>query len=117
MITLHHFVHPLWFEQRSAFLNSLNISIFVRFAIDMFQEFENECQLWCTINEPEVYITGGYFIGIFPPGHKAQPNEASLVLQHLLQAHVEIYDGVKAIARHPEQHSIGILKDILQFDP
>jgi beta-glucosidase/6-phospho-beta-glucosidase/beta-galactosidase len=45
MITFHHFVHPFWFEQRSAFLDQSNISTFVRFALDMFREFENECQL------------------------------------------------------------------------
>ncbi|CAF0937406.1 unnamed protein product [Rotaria sp. Silwood1] len=117
MITFHHFVHPLWFEQRSAFVNSSNIEIFVRFVIDMFREFEDECYMWCTINEPEVYVSGGYFTGIFPPGHKSQANEASLVLQHFLQAHIEIYDNIKRIARQPEKHSIGIVKDIFQFDP
>lgn len=116
MITFHHFVHPLWFEKRSAFLDASNISKFVRFAVDMFREFENECHLWCTINEPEVFVNGGYFGGIFPPGHKDQANEASLVLQHLLQAHIEVYDGIKQIATQPEQHSIGIVKDIFQFD-
>ncbi|CAF4321551.1 unnamed protein product, partial [Adineta steineri] len=70
MITFHHFVHPLWFEKRSAFLDSSNISIFVRFSIDMFQEFQDECHLWCTINEPEVYVSGGYFTGIV---HLKQP--------------------------------------------
>ncbi|CAF0805119.1 unnamed protein product [Adineta ricciae] len=117
MVTFHHFVHPLWFEERSSFLNSTNLSAFIRFSIDMFKEFQDECHLWCTINEPEVYVSGGYFTGIFPPGRKSQPNEASLVLQNLLQAHVDIYDGIKAIARQPDQHSIGIVKDIFQFDP
>ena len=117
MITLHHFVHPLWFEQRSAFLDSSNVSTFVRFALDMFREFENECHFWCTINEPEVFIGGCYLAGIFPPGHKGQSNEASLALQHLLQAHVEIYDGIKQIARQPEQHSVGLAKALMQFDP
>lgn len=110
MITFYHFVHPLRFEHRSAFLNPLNISIFVRFAIDMFREFENECQFWCTINEPEIF--GTYLIDVFLPGHKFQSNEVSLVFQHILQGHVEIYDGIKAIARQPEQYSIGIINDI-----
>ena len=117
MITLHHFVHPKWFEETEAFLNPSNIQVFVRFATDMFIEFQSQCCFWCTINEPEVYVSGGYFNGIFPPGHKSKPDEASLVLQHLLQAHVEIYYKIKAIAKQPEQQSIGIVKDIFQFDP
>lgn len=117
MVTFHHFVHPLWFEESGAFLSKGNVEVFVRFAIDMFREFENECQLWCTINEPEVYVSGGYFNGIFPPGHKSKSDEASLVLQHLLQSHVEIYQNIKKISREPSKHSIGIVKDIFQFDP
>ena len=116
MITFHHFVHPLWFEERSAFLAPANVAVFVRFATDMFLEFETECRLWCTINEPEVYVSGGYFTGIFPPGRKSEPNEASLAIQHLLRAHVEIYDSIKAKAEQPEKHSVGIVKDIFQFD-
>jgi beta-glucosidase len=117
MITFHHFVHPFWFEERSAFLVEANISTFVRFAVDMFREFENECQLWCTINEPGVVVGGGYLAGIFPPGHTGELNEVSLVLQHFLQAHIEVYDGIKKIAHQPEQHSVGIVKELFQFDP
>lgn len=117
MITLHHFTHPQWFEERGAFLNSLNMPVFVRFATDMFTEFKTKCTLWCTINEPEVYVSGGYFTGIFPPGHKSKPDEAAIVLQYLLEAHVDIYNKIKSIAEHPENHSVGIVKDIFQFDP
>ncbi len=30
---------------------------------------------------------------------------------------MEIYDGIKKIARQPEHHSIGIVKELFQFDP
>ena len=90
MITFHYFTHPLWFEQCSTFFNSSNIAVFIRFVIDMFEEFEDEYHLWCTINEPEVYVSDSYFTGLFPSSHKSQPNEVSLALQYLLQTHVEI---------------------------
>jgi beta-glucosidase/6-phospho-beta-glucosidase/beta-galactosidase len=77
----------------------------------------NSIQLWCTINEPEVYVDGSCFIDVFPPSHKSQPNEASLVLQHLLQSHIEIYDEIKTIDHQPEQYSVGIVKGRFQFDP
>ncbi|CAF1620824.1 unnamed protein product, partial [Didymodactylos carnosus] len=83
----------------------------------MFQEYQTKCYLWCTINEPEVYVSGGYFQGMFPPGHKSKPDEASLVMKHLLEAHVRIYDNIKKISSSSSKHQIGIVKDIFQFEP
>ena len=54
MITLHHFVHPLWFEQKGGFTQEENIVYFVQFAQKVFSELGSEVHLWCTINEPTV---------------------------------------------------------------
>jgi beta-glucosidase len=47
-------------------------------------------RLWCTINEPEVFVTSGYFSGVFPPGKK-DPLLAGTVLRNMLEAHVRVY--------------------------
>ena len=37
MLTLHHFVHPIWFEKQGGFSESRNIPDFVNFATFAFR--------------------------------------------------------------------------------
>ncbi len=63
MVTLHHFEHPLWFEDLGGFEKTENIQFFVQFALKSFNEFGALTKFWCTINEPEVYVAGAYVNG------------------------------------------------------
>ena len=66
--TLHHFTHPIWFEEMGAFEEDENIEHFVRFSELVFKELMDIVPIWCTFNEPSVFVAQGYFNGIFPPG-------------------------------------------------
>ncbi len=115
VVTLHHFTHPLWFEQKGAFEREENIPAFVRFCELLFREFHEQVNMWCTINEPEVFASQGYFLGVFPPG-KQDPRLTAEVLKNLLLAHVQVYERLKKLPGG-EQAQIGIVKNIMQFDP
>ena len=115
VITLHHFTEPIWFHDIGAFEKEENIDIFVSYSKLIFSEFSSKVKIWCTINEPSVYTTHGYFTGIFPPG-KMNANIAVRVLKNLLQLHVEIYLALKAMPNGSECQ-IGIVKNINQFEP
>lgn len=110
MVTLHHFVHPEWFERLGGFEKEKNIAYFVRFSECVFRVLAPYVSLWCTINEPGVYIMQGYLRGVYPPGksipilsdkdakwvHIDKLNRhnvglAGKVLRHMLQAHIAVY--------------------------
>jgi len=115
VITLHHFSHPTWFERLGAFEKEENIGHFIKFSEIIFNELKDLVQIWCTFNEPSVFVAQGYFNGIFPPGKK-DPVLAGTVLENMLNAHVETYLHLKALP-HTEDVKIGIVKNIFQFDP
>jgi beta-glucosidase len=115
VVTLHHFTNPLWLERRGAFEREENIAFFVRFCKFVFQALHDKAQLWCTINEPEVYATQGYFLGVFPPGKK-DPQLTGVVLKNLLEAHVQVYQALKRLP-NGDKAQIGLVKNIFQFDP
>lgn len=115
MVTLHHFTNPLWFEDKGAFENKENIKYLVRFSEKLFSELGPYVDMWCTINEPAVYIAHGYFLGDFPPGHKDLA-KATVALENILNAHVEIYKTIKSMPGGKEAQ-IGIVKQIFHFDP
>ncbi len=115
VVTFYHFTHPLWFEEKGAFEQEENIAAFVRFCELLFREFHEQVEIWCTINEPEVVASQGYFTGTFPPGKK-DPQRTAIVLQNLLIAHVQVYERLKQLPGGA-QAQIGIVKNVMQFEP
>lgn len=115
MITLHHFTHPLWFEDLGGFEHEDNVSRFAGFAKRVFQEYGDRVGLWCTINEPAVFATRGWFEGVFPRGSK-DPELTAIVIANLLAAHGRVYRALKALP-NGAQAQIGLVKNIFQFDP
>jgi len=89
MVTLHHFTHPLWFEDLGGFEKEENIAYFVEFAEVVFNALHSKVTQWCTINEPSVYMFDAYLSGHFPPG-KQDPVLAAQVLENLMRAHVRV---------------------------
>lgn len=115
MITLHHFTHPQWFEEKGAFENEKNSIYFTRFCEKVFDAFHDKVKLWCTINEPNIYTFQGYMRGVFPPGYKDIALGAA-VLKNLLKAHCDVYRALKARPGGKEAQ-IGIVHQHLIFEP
>jgi beta-glucosidase len=68
MVTLHHFTHPLWLDERGSWENEGVVLPFERFVRKTVEALKEYCSLWCTINEPSVYAGLGYLTGDMPPG-------------------------------------------------
>ena len=115
VITLHHFTHPMWFENLGGFEKEENIKYFIQFSEIVFNRLSDIVPIWCTINEPAVYVSQGYFNGVFPPGKK-DPLLAGNVLKNLLNAHVRVYRHLKTLP-NGNHVQIGLVKNITQFDP
>lgn len=53
-VSIHHFVHPAWFEQMGGWTKEANIDLFVNFAVEAFKRFGQHAKLWSSFNEPTV---------------------------------------------------------------
>lgn len=113
MVTLHHFTHPLWFEDIGAFEHEKNLHYFVDYCTLMVQEFGSKIMMWTTFNEPGVYVFQGYIRGVWPPG-KIGMNRAMWVERNMLKAHVDAYQAIKEIAPKAQ---VGLVHSITYFDP
>lgn len=120
MITLHHFTHPLWFEDLGNWEKEENIKYFIAFAERVYEEFSGKVKFWCTINEPTVFAMVGWLQGTFPPGKTEgdmiwnSMDKAVNVVQNLMIAHVQVYKHLKAIDPQPQ---IGIVHNIFHMRP
>lgn len=96
LVTLHHFTHPIWFEERGAFLAPDAVELFARYAARVVEELGDLCDFWCTINEPNVVCTFGYQIGDFPPGHKGDIRGTIAAQATMARAHAAAYRALHA---------------------
>ncbi len=115
MVTLHHFTHPLWFEQKGSFEHQENLKHFVRFSKEVFSQYSDRVPRWCTHNEPGPFAVMGWGLGAFPPGVRS-PSRMVPVLANLMRSHDQVTRSLKAM---PNGNSveIGLVKNIFQFDP
>ncbi len=116
MVTLYHFVHPLWFEKKGGFEHGKNIADFVDYCKVVFEYVGDVVPLWCTINEPTVLGACGYVLGIHPPGALFAFRRAAILLANLLRAHVVVYQELKKMP-HGQEAKIGFAHQMILFEP
>ncbi|MDW8394663.1 MAG: glycoside hydrolase family 1 protein [Anaerolineae bacterium] len=94
MVTLHHFTNPLWLEEQRAWLKADRIAaLFRRYVHRVVAALGDLCDLWCTVNEPNVYAVMSYFGARMPPGW-TDMGAAITVMQNLLLAHAVAYEAL-----------------------
>lgn len=99
LVSLHHFSSPQWFEEMGGWTNPDSVDCFVRFVDKVVEELGNLVSEYCTINEPNVLVTGAYIDGNFPPGHKDDIKGYFTAAKHLILAHLQAYRRIHAIRR------------------
>ncbi len=113
MVTLHHFTLPWWVAKQGGFQNKKTIVHFTSFAKFVAEQLGTEVDLWCTINEPEIFSLLGYMRGWWPP-FKKSPLAMWQTLSHLIAAHKAAYRAIKSALPSAQ---IGIVKNNVYYEP
>ncbi|MFO1470847.1 MAG: family 1 glycosylhydrolase [Turneriella sp.] len=99
-VTLFHFSSPAWFfaekNGKRGWERADAVQHFMQFVSFVVSRWGKDVRVWCTLNEPMVYIYSGYMQGIFPPLEK-RPDEKSVapVMEALLRSHAAAYALIK----------------------
>lgn len=113
MVTLHHFTNPLWLAEIGGWTNKAVISHFQRFTTKVVNALGDQCDLWATINEPNIYAAHAYILGKWHPGHTSLPQFIQ-VTRHQIRAHAAAYKAIKHLQPHSQ---VGIVQHLAAFDP
>ncbi len=97
MVTLHHFTDPLWLSEKNGWLNDETLSLYSAYVSRAVATLKDECNLWCTLNEPNLYALLGYMAGNFPPGRRGDLRSLFQVYENLLKAHALAYQAIHAL--------------------
>lgn len=113
MVTLFHFVSPLWLANRGGWTDEATIRRFERFTVRVVESLGDLVNFWCTINEPNVYGTYSYLLGVWPP-EKHDLRTTFRVIRNQLVAHALSY---RAIHRLQPNARVGLAQHLHLFDP
>jgi len=121
MVNLYHFTLPGWVVARGGWEWPGAPAAFASFAGRAGEAFGDQVDLWCTLNEPNVYATKGYLSADWPPGVR-DPKRAARVLAQLLTAHglaaaaLRAHDRVDADGDGAATR-VGLAHNVIVFDP
>lgn len=106
VVTLWHFTHPAWFEEKGAFSKYNNLKYFVTFADRVMRELGREVKYVITVNEPDSYCFNGFYTADWPP-QKQSLFTGIETYRNLLIAHNLIY---KKLKKHKRPYMISLAK-------
>jgi beta-glucosidase len=113
VVTLHHFTHPAWFQARGGWESPDSVEGFGRYVGAVAEALGPGVRVWVTLNEPIVFLLGGYLGGLMPPGLRSFAS-AARALEHLLRAHVA---AAAVLAGASPGSRVGIAHNMLEFAP
>jgi beta-glucosidase len=113
IITLLHYTHPTWFWKDGGWENRASVRAFRRFAAAVADAVGEKVRWWTILNEPIVFLLGGFVAGWIPPGRRSFASAAA-ALENLLRAHVE---AAAVLKEHCGPVDVGIAHNILDFAP
>jgi len=96
LVTLHHFTHPLWFCDEGEFESEKSIGYFERYTRYVVENIGDLVSEYITINEPNVFVTNGYFLGEWPPGKK-DLRLAMKVYRNMALCHITAYKAIHEV--------------------
>jgi beta-glucosidase len=115
VVTLHHFTHPTWFHAETPWHEPASLQAwrrYVRRCADLLHGLDAAVT---TINEPNVFMLGGYLAAKMPPGI-ADGKLAFAAMANLARAHViarqELIDRAWG-----GRVTVGIAENVILFAP
>lgn len=117
VVTLHHFTNPIWFSQKGGWVNSNLQKYFLRFVHKIVREFAGQVKFWITINEPLIYSSHSYLLGVWPPKERSLFKTAIVTL-NLAKAHIQAYHIIHDIYQEQslERPRVSIAANLQAFE-
>jgi beta-glucosidase len=123
LVTLFHFTSPAWLWQEQAGQRGWErpdaLLHWERFVRAVLAHFGDCIRIYCTLNEPMVYVYAGYLDGVFPPlERRKSPLAIVPVVVRLLEAHALAYRLIKSdAARRGIETAVGFAQHTRIFAP
>jgi beta-glucosidase len=118
IVTLHHFTNPQWFAQSGGWASPMSVERFLRYCKFVVPPLAKYVRYWITINEPTIYISHAYILGVWPPQVKSL-SKAAAVEENLARGHVRAYHLIHEIYKrlNLDGPCVSIAHHVMAFVP
>jgi len=118
VVTLHHFTNPIWFSKSGGWENRRSVKRFLRYCSFLTHALAKHVHYWITLNEPNVYISHAYILGVWPPQVKSYL-KARRVESNFVLVHIKAYRLIHKIYQelNISKPSISIAQNMMAFQP
>jgi beta-glucosidase len=118
VVTLHHFTNPAWFSRSTGWEKPRSPSAFLRYCEFVVRALAEHVHYWITINEPTIYLSHAYIMGVWPPQARSIPM-AKAVENNLIAAHIRSFRLIHSIYRESNlpAPAVGIAQHMQAFIP
>jgi beta-glucosidase len=118
IVTLHHFTNPIWFSKQGGWVKRRSVGCFLRYCDFITRSLAKYVRYWITINEPTIYISHAYIMGVWPPQEKSYL-KAIEVEENLASAHIKAYRLIHKIYKELklDEPSVSISQNMMAFVP
>ncbi len=113
MVTLFHWTMPQWLAEKGGFESSFGVRTFEKYVEFIAREYGSDCNLWLTINEPEVFAFEGYWTAKHVPFRKNIFLTLKVYL-NLIRAHKAAYKAIKKVLPGAQ---VGLAKNVAYHEP
>lgn len=116
IVTLHHFTHPAWFHTETPWHEPSSLKAwrgYVERCAELLQGLDVAVTV---INEPEVFLLGGYLSAKMPPG-LSDGKQAFAAAANLLRAYVIARQALLDRAGGRPAPKMGIAQNVMMFAP
>jgi beta-glucosidase len=119
MVTLFHWSSPDWIwdharESETGWYAPSIVERFARFCDQVVPRLSPHVDLWCTLNEPNIFLYGAFSEGVLAPGHRARDGQLPPILAHLFACHVRAHALIKRL--RPDAQ-VGIANNFMIVEP
>ncbi len=113
VVTLWHWTNPIWLVKEDGWENKKVQEYFGEYVDFIIEELGAEVDYWITLNEPLMFIFGGYLRGYHPPA-KHNIFKAEIVFRNLVKVHKLAY---QKIHQHFPKANVSLTALINYFEP
>ncbi len=100
-VTLFHWDYPYALYNRGGWLNRNSPDWFADYAAAVVQRLSDRVHHWMTLNEPQVFVYLGHYLGLHAPGVKLDWPDLLRMWHHTLLAHGKAVQVIRAHSRVP----------------
>jgi beta-glucosidase len=118
VVTLHHFTNPVWLADLGGWTNKRSADYFLRFSERVVRALVQHVRFWITINEPTIYFSHAYMLGVWPPQERSFW-QGIRVKDHLDEAHIRTYCMIHRVYKERSfpKPSVSISQHMQSFVP